>query len=585
MNFNLLLMNSLSNKNVIIPSLKDFALYTENDYQILLEDGTVLVEELYGYSPYINYTWQELPNGQSKNTGTSGTDLQLYSGNPMDFQLSQYIPIANNFTFTEDKATLLFSFVGSSVLSQEYINLAFNPMIRCMDGTTFTLYKDGITIPIFSIEVGKRYDISAMFDSLTYTIIVNNENSYTGNYTGSMQKTIPYIKIGGRDTINFVDTQMDYFIMYDGVLTPTQITQASQYPNTFYNAMKNDANTLFCTDFGGNSGYIADDKNNVTTNIHTSDFSATVDGYVVLNGTLSIANSQLTINGNGAGYCSIERMLTTEIGKDYILTLDGISTSSVSIGSVPTYNLYLSNGSIANGFKFTATTTSTKITFHTNDNTVNATRTIYGVMLNEISAVYPVINYSATQRTNFRKEPNGTQELMIERDSLGFFLGLREFPKGNGAGYCDTGWVITGTEEELSLEIIISPKVETFYHKYLQSEANKITIQTVPNSNILTFYWFSGGLNFSNFVEDTSYIFTLVKDATSSKLYVNGSLVTSRDAIQFNTTKKVLLLTEYAAFSYSPRGSIKLVKVHQKALTQEEITTNYNNYVAQGLLS
>lgn len=47
MNFNLSMMSSLYNKNVSVPSLKDFALYTEDENQILFEDGTVLVQELY----------------------------------------------------------------------------------------------------------------------------------------------------------------------------------------------------------------------------------------------------------------------------------------------------------------------------------------------------------------------------------------------------------------------------------------------------------------------------------------------------------------------------------------------------------
>ena len=36
---------------------------------------------------------------------------------------------------------------------------------------------------------------------------------------------------------------------------------------------------------------------------------------------------------------------------------------------------------------------------------------------------------------------------------------------------------------------------------------------------------------------------------------------------------------------YIGQSPIKLLKVHKKALTQEEITKNYNSYVAKGLLS
>ena len=76
--------------------------------------------------------------------------------------------------------------------------------------------------------------------------------------------------------------------------------------------------------------------------------------------------------------------------------------------------------------------------------------------------------------------------------------------------------------------------------------------------------------------------FTVVKEGSVNKLFINNELL-STGVDSEKTESMPFLLGKRAAFiSKSP---IKLFKVHNKALTQEEVTKNYNSYVAKGLLS
>lgn len=544
------------------------------------------------YRPYISYTaWRMIKAGEEvNNEGTFTENLKMYSGNPMDFQGTQYVStdIVSYPTIGSIGCKVSFNSysdlcIGTSVNGRVFIGISATQKLNVGIGN-YSIGNPNTTLSETATS-GKLYDIVLTWnDNLkTFKVYVDGVLKIDSTYTGSIPQS-GIVGIGcvwnGSEYIFNLDGLMDYAYITNYELTQAQIQQSFSNPNQFYNAMVNDSNTLFCTDFRGNSVYVADDKNKSETLITTAleaPYLVTLDGNTVINssgnstGNIKIAQSDTSLSvGDIIRFsCKIRNVSSDGAG----ITTVGMSLSqNYSLGIVGDINID-TIGIITN----------TNYYIDLRPDRVDGVGSfdIEEIRFSKLSGVYPITNYSSTMRTNFQTESTGLQDLMIERDSLGFFLGLRDYPKGNGVGYGDTGYVITGSEEELSLEIIIKPKVETFYHKYLQSEPNKITIQTLPNSNTLAFYWFSGNMIFS-FTEDTPYIFTLVKDSVSSKLYVNGILTATMDVQQFSSSKNVFLFTEYGMHKYCPRGEIRLFKVHNKVLTQEEITKNYMNYLLDG---
>lgn len=516
----------------------------------------------------------------SKNIGSGKVPVKWYSGNPMDFQGSQSIPV--NITIGRE-----FSITVSGI---------FNSYILGSSGTLVDVFSVGYNTNQvrFRLRTSYQYvwDCDVANTQTTLTISANDStiSLYKDGVLVSTQNrienitSITFTSIGEVGN-SYLDGQLDHLVIYNGILTPTQIQQSYTNPNAFYYEMvkgASSANTLFATDFGGTGGYIADDKNKSTVE-KIPTYKYTTFGNPV--GTSSYNNGVLSVEVTTVGTTNYQPLCiftipTTlsgtyrEITINYTVNSGTCIISNYNDGSNTSLNKTLS-GSGSYTFIDLCANDSSTVRFDLDGR--NLFNIDFSIEVKEISGIYPITNYSSTMRTNFQTEPTGLQDILIERDSLGFFLGLREFPKGNGVGYADTGYVISGSEEELSLEIVIKPKVETYYHKYVQSEVNKLTIQTFPNVNTLAFYWFSENMNFT-FMEDIPYVFTLVKDSVSSSLYVNGVLTVTKDVKQFSSIRNVVLFTEYDTHNYCPSGEIGLFKVHQKALTQEEITENYNYY-------
>ncbi len=540
------------------------------------------------YRPYISYTtWRMIRSGEEvNNEGTFTENLKMYSGNPMDFQGTQYIktsvPLVSNTYLT---INIGFSVNTASSGAYNYLidSQERDYLIRTQSGKLY-VYFNSTSYEIMPIEDSKYYNIIFEWNNNIFNVYSNGELVYTISITPVVFNGSTTTTFGSywSSASNLLDGTFDYVIFYNGLLTQAQIQQSYTNPNQFYNAMVNDSNTLFCTDFRGNDGYIADGKNVIVGSELST--GAEAPYRVTIDGNTITAND---LPGN-AKYAFSDNSL--EIGDTVIVDID------ITSAETSKYRVFGSGISIAyfesdkvGKYLHIGTITSSNYHIEIRPDIVNGIDSITAIVsIKEISGVYPITNYSPTQRTNFQNESTGLQELLIERDSLGFFLGLRDYPKGNGVGYGDTGWIPSGiyTVECIITKDIVSITPTWTLGSYTDSNA-KLRLNFIGDYVRLEV----GSDAFSYSVAgqgDILYI-TVVVDETSGTytLYINGIVENSRTNITF--TQSIYSLALFArnlnGFNYFSESELRLFKVHNKILTQEEITINYNKYVTQGLLS
>ena len=552
------------------------------------------------YKPYINYTWSMLPNGQVKNNGTSGTNLQLYSGNPLDFQGSQYISETwNNLGYTGIKTQFsiycgIYSVGNNTLFSSGYassnagLDIAFisSQQIRvsCNNATDGYLYVDYNNSPFW-----------VTFDNGLISVIDDS------GVLGTKQLSISSLAFESNQSLNiasyrgmysYYDGLLDGFVFYKDIPTPTQISQGYSNPNAFYEAMKNDANTLFCTDFRGTAGYIADDKNNLTsdkTDTTTIDISSNVFNISFLQGTKTFLNNEVVLSG--------------ATSDDFRFGVFYLSKYTTLPDNTPVFRRIKARSSLgtayiqANGKTNVINTSSTTIEFWTTTSSVTIGYESYFGMSGEdliiesieniyCSAVYPITNYSETMRTNFQQETTGLQDLTRSFDSLGFYTGVTDYLNCNGVGYGDTGW-IPSASDDWSIEFIglfESSSSEQAHGVGYVNPYNRVTFSCNTSG---TLFSRCGGtvVSYVSSQFDVINSLTLVYVASSHTFYLyrNGVFIGQYQNLNF-TGGEIAFTLGIQGTVYTVNGNVKLFKVHNKVLTQEEITNNYNDYVAQGLL-
>ena len=209
---------------------------------------------------------------------------------------------------------------------------------------------------------------------------------------------------------------------------------------------------------------------------------------------------------------------------------------------------------------------------------------------------YTITNYTSSVRDNAKNLQYGLQTCKFVRDSLGVIQSASDYLECAGAGYVNTGW-IPKSDEDWTLEII---KVidNTNITTAIGTGVRNTTIQ---NSNVMLYasgYLYTqihvGSLYYPWYHVTSIFISSLVivfkkigTNIGTVEIYSNGILLTSGTAT-FNNGKNSFYLgcrSVDGVASNFDKVPIRLFKVHNKALTQAEITANYNSYVAKGLLS
>ena len=191
---------------------------------------------------------------------------------------------------------------------------------------------------------------------------------------------------------------------------------------------------------------------------------------------------------------------------------------------------------------------------------------------------YPITNYTSSVRDNARRLPYGLQTSGFKRDSNGLILSKSNFLEADGVGYGDTGW-IPDISKPTTIECILDKKSINDF----QLNGTEYLRIGVASGNALYFRCGDKQPSVLNTAVDSVYYVVVALDGSIVTLYVNGirnqttSYVATLDTVSFK-----LFTSQWNKPSKCP---IRLFKIHTKALTQEEITKNFNKYQSQGLLN
>ena len=199
-----------------------------------------------------------------------------------------------------------------------------------------------------------------------------------------------------------------------------------------------------------------------------------------------------------------------------------------------------------------------------------------------LTNIYPITNYTSSVRDNAKNLQYGLQTCKFVRDSLGVIQSASDYLEGDGVGYGNTGW-IPSSVNSATIEYICYIGLSGFYlsgtrspNFRLGSSFGNAFFQTVSSS-----------LSTNTNVNNNNYnLLTMEYNQIADNIncYVNGVFVGNRTIGNISVSSLVFELGK-TGIEYYLKTPIKLFKVHNKALTQAEITANYNSYVAKGLLS
>ena len=215
------------------------------------------------------------------------------------------------------------------------------------------------------------------------------------------------------------------------------------------------------------------------------------------------------------------------------------------------------------------------------------THTFKEISLKEISGAYPISNYLTTCRTNARRLPYGLQTSGFKRDGLGRILSKSNFLEADGVGYGNTGWV-PKWNEDFTVESVFEVSNDSEFRLNGNNYADGIYFgKNSVGKSLYVRVFGSPTIQVANTKDIVCLIFSYNWQTKEVKQYVDGVLVTTQLATQTtNSTVPVLLgLVALGGYNYPVIKPLRLLKVHNKVLTQEEITKNFNKYQAQGLLN
>lgn len=200
------------------------------------------------------------------------------------------------------------------------------------------------------------------------------------------------------------------------------------------------------------------------------------------------------------------------------------------------------------------------------------------------NGIQPIQNYTTACRTNAQNLSYGLQTCKFNRDSLGVIQSASDYLECDGVGYANTGWTPDLTKK-LSIEFIVKNNdtlIGNILIGCIDDPTNRLALGfRGTNARILL-----GNAYPQYAISSTIYYGTLTMTgiAGQSIIYINGVY---KGLVGESTLGNPLSMFWLGG---TPLGIYKkidtrLFKVHNKVLTQEEVTKNYNSYVAKGLLS
>jgi len=381
---------------------------------------------------------------------------KLFSGNPLDFQGSQYIKL-NSFTLTESKMTIFHSGIFNSVGNQHIINLNYAPVIMNI-GSNLVVYIDDTSHVICSLNDGDYYQMVTIINGteLKSFVIANNIiHTFLGTCTEISTNRNSHAIGATFAGSSFSDTQLTDVGIIDGRITEDEAKRYFAEPEKFVTdyGTKPELKGEFVTDFSGDSDYISNmcehtigaknadidgiekytngignivsvDENNIC-HIHCETPTANpwepFCGGEVLNptaGELYYVKATIKVT---SGTLHLRQW---EIGDENLEDSNVYYNEELGIGTYIKEIIanFRSNGK--NRILFDGTLQS--------DFDANVEYEYY-----KLEGVHQIQGYNDTNRSNFIEDAKGYQHLLVKRNDIGFTTGLSKDIQADGIGYLD----------------------------------------------------------------------------------------------------------------------------------------------------
>ena len=203
------------------------------------------------------------------------------------------------------------------------------------------------------------------------------------------------------------------------------------------------------------------------------------------------------------------------------------------------------------------------------------------------AGIYPITNYTSSVRDNAKNLQYGLQTCKFVRDSLGVIQSASDYLECDGVGYVDTGW-IPSADEDWAIELIMdfdgnNTGEQWFLGQDISWSQSRMAIGKKDYRRSV--FWIGQSSISSTYLSpDSKHILTSTYNGITktAECFIDGISIGSITNTSFVGSSNSFLISLLA---FPVKSFIDLFKVHNKVLTQEEVTANYNKAVAEGLLS
>ena len=196
---------------------------------------------------------------------------------------------------------------------------------------------------------------------------------------------------------------------------------------------------------------------------------------------------------------------------------------------------------------------------------------------------YSITNYTSNVRDNAKNLRYGLQTCKFVRNSLGVIQGASNYLECDGVGYSQIEWYPT-IAETFTIEMILELTENSDFQLHGSTYSGGIFIGQNTGNKRIYIRLFNSQIHTAETALKPYVCITYSSETKLISIYTNGVFSGTLIASDSVTSNPFLLGRTYPS-GYPVTKPLRLFKVHNKVLTQAEITENYNNYVAKGLLS
>lgn len=568
---------------------------------LTLKSGSGILLSGNVYNPYINYSWSQTltvgGNQQIKDIGTAGLNLQQFFGQGVWFNgIDQNITIE-----TVDSAgpspiwTICFNVNTAS--TNKYI-------IRTIGGALKVLWFNG-GLTYYNGSANIKLDTTNSNRAGSYVVKSDGSNIYTylnNILISTIPQTVGQLSFGLIKDLAGYSSGSSYLgvlkdvYLFKKSLSETEIEKYNNQPNQFFMDSLEDSSCILAMPLCEKDGFVRNYKS------YSEGSNLVVDGSFGNQSLWVIGDStKISISGNAVNFNNSSSFVyptpslaifntPITINKCFMVELEVFNYQSgsvrVEIGA-----------SVANNNATPFLTSNGKYQFivqHTTNSSyrpifraINFIGSITNLRIKELTSIYPITNYLAICRTNAQRLSYGLQTSGFKRDTNGLILSKSNFLEAEGVGYGNTGWV-PKWNEDFTVESVFEVSNDSEFRLNGNNYADGIYFgKNSVGKSLYVRVFGAPVILLANSKDIVCLIFSYNWQTKEVKQYVDGVLVTTQLATKTTNSPLPVLLGMVAigGTNYPIIKPIRFLKVHNKVLTQEEITKNFNKYQAQGLLN